>query len=326
MKAIVLTRYGSPGVLRLMEVPQPEPADDEVLVRTRAAAVNDWDWCLMRGKPFYIRLLCGLRKPKIEIPGVDVAGQVEAVGQEVTRFRPGDAVYGDLSASGFGAFAEYVCAKETALALKPAGMTFVQAAAMPHAAMLAVQGLRDEGRLREGQTLLINGAGGGVGTLGLQVAKSMGVDEVAGVDSSGKLDTMRSLGFGHVVDYTTEDFTRSGRRYDLILDTKTNRSVFSYLRALSPNGTYVTVGGLPGRLLQTVLLGPLIGKLSKKSVRLLALRPNEGLDYLNELFEAGKIQPVIDGPYDLSELPEAIRLFGEGRHFGKVVISLEAGS
>jgi len=323
MKAILLTEYGSADTLQLREVAKPIPEDDEVLLRTYAAAVNDWDWGLVRGAPFYIRLLCGVLKPKINIPGVDVAGQVEAIGRNVTQFKPGDDVYGDLSECGFGAFAEYVCAKENALALKPAGMTFLQAAAMPHAAMLAIQGLRDQGRIEAGQTLLINGAGGGVGTLGLQVAKSIGV-EVTGVDSSEKLDMMRRLGFDHVIDYKKEDFTQSGRRYDLILDTKTNRSVFRYLRALTLNGTYVTVGGRTGRLLQALVLGPLIGRLLTKRVCVLGLRPNKDRDYLNELFEGGKIEPVIDGPYELSEVPKAIQRFGEGSHIGKLVISFDA--
>lgn len=325
MKAIVFTDYGCSDSLQLKEVAKPIPKADEVLIKTHAVAVNDWDWCLMRGTPFYIRLLCGLRKPNVNIPGVDVAGQIEAVGQNVTRFKPGDAVYGDLSGCGFGGFAEFVCAHENALALKPASMTFVEAAAMPHAAMLALQGLRDEGHLQAGQTLLINGAGGGVGTLGFQVAKSIGV-EVTGVDSTNKLAMMRSLGFDHVIDYTNEDFTQSGRRYDLILDTKTNRSVFSYLRALNPNGRYVTVGGYTASILQTLILGPVISALSSKHARILGLKPNKDLDDLNVLFEAGHIAPVIERFYELSQVPEAIQRFGEGRHKGKLVISLETTS
>jgi NADPH:quinone reductase-like Zn-dependent oxidoreductase len=322
VKAIVLTEYGSVDALRVEDVPKPVPESSEVLIKTRAFAVNDWDWCLMRGSPFYIRLMFGWLRPKVAIPGVDVAGVVETVGRDVTRFRPGDAVYGDLSENGFGAFAEYVCADEGAVAAKPAGMSFVQAAALPHAAMLAIQGLRDRGRLEAGQALLINGAGGGVGTLGLQIAKAIGV-EVTGVDSTVKLETMRALGFDHVIDYTREDFTRSGRRYDLILDTKTNRSVFRYLRALNPNGRYVTVGGHTGRLFQTLIIGPLIRLLLKKEARVLALEPNKDLNEINTLFEAGGLDPVIDGPYELADLPEVMQRFGEGRHHGKLVISLE---
>lgn len=320
MKAMVFTEYGSPDELRLREVAAPAPEDDEVLIRVAAASVNDWDWSLVRGKPFYIRLLAGLFKPRITIPGVDVAGRVEAVGQKATRFQPGDEVYGDLSECGLGGFAEYVCAPERALAHKPVAMGFVEAAALPHAAMLAVQGLRDLGRLQPGQKLLINGAGGGVGTLGVQIARSLGVEDVTGVDSAGKAEMMRSLGFAHTIDYRQEDFTNTGGRYDLILDAKTNRSIFAYLRALTPEGRYVTVGGLTSRLLQVFILGPTLRLFGKKRVGLLALKPNKDLEYLNELFEAGKIRPVIDGPYELAELPEALRHFGDGAHLGKVVV------
>jgi NADPH:quinone reductase-like Zn-dependent oxidoreductase len=323
VKAIVFTKYGSPDVLQLSEVAQPTPKDDEVLIKVHTASVNDWDWGLVRGKPFYIRLLCGLLKPKITIPGVDIAGQVEGVGRNVKKFQPGDEVYGDLSECGFGGFAEYVCAQENALALKPASMTFVEAAAIPHAAMLAVQGLCDTAQIQPGQKLLINGAGGGVGTLGVQIAKAIGVEEVTGVDSPSKLEMMRSIGFEKTIDYTQEDFTKNGQCYDLILDTKTNRSIFEYKRALNPNGIYVTVGGATARLFQAFLLGPMVRLFSKKSICIVALKPNKDLDYMNELFEAGKVKPVIDGPYKLSEVPEAIRHFGEGNHKGKIVITLE---
>jgi NADPH:quinone reductase-like Zn-dependent oxidoreductase len=325
LKAVVLTKYGSPYDLQLKEVETPTPKDDEVLIKVKAASVNDWDWCLVRGTPFYIRLLCGFFKPKVRIPGADIAGQVVETGKDVSQFQPGDEVYGDLSENGFGGFAEYVCAPVSALALKAKNMTYIEAAAIPHAAMLAVQGLRDLGKIQPGQKLLINGAGGGVGTLGVQIAKSIRV-EVTGVDHSSKLDMMRSLGFDRVIDYTKEDFTESGRRYDLILDTRTNRSVFKYLRALSPRGTYVTVGGSTGRLFQAVLLGPMIRKITNKNIRVLGLKPNKDLDYFNELFEAGKVKPVIDGPYQLSEVPEVTQRFGEAVHMGKLVISLESTS
>ena len=229
-------------------------------------------------------------------------------------------MYGDLSGK-WGGFAEYVCASENALALKPASMSFEEAAAIPQAAMLAVQGLIDKGKIKPGQKLLINGAGGGVGTFGVQIAKLYGV-EVTGVDSSGKLDMLRSMGFDHVIDYTKEDFTKNGQRYDLILDVKTNRSIFDYARALSRNGIYVTVGGSIARLFQALLLGPLISLISKKHIRIVALKPNKDLAYMNGLFEAGKIKPVIDGPYKLDEVPEAFRLFGKGDHKGKVVITM----
>jgi NADPH:quinone reductase-like Zn-dependent oxidoreductase len=321
MKAVVYDRYGSPDVLALREVETPTPKDDEVLIRVRAVSINDWDWGLLQGTPFVNRLLYGLLKPTKTILGSDIAGRIEAVGKNAKRFRVGDEVFGDLSGK-WGGFAEYVCAPEPALALKPASMTFAQAAAIPQAGMLAVQGLRDRGRLRSGQKLLINGAGGGVGTFAVQIAKLWSA-EVTGVDSSAKLDLLRSMGFDKVIDYTQEDFTRGGVRYDLILDVKTNRSPFDYLRALSSDGVYVTVGGSMARLLQCSVLGPLLALASKKAIRVVALKPNKDLGYLSELFEAGKVKPVIDRLRQLSELPEAMRYFGAGRHKGKVVITLE---
>ena len=322
MKAIVYTKYGPPDVLQLKEVAKPTAKEGEVLIKVHAASVNDWDWGLMRGKPFVTRLLFGFLKPKVNILGVDIAGQVEEVGRNVKKFQPGDEVFGDISECGFGGFAEYVCAHENALTLKPANMTFEAAAALPHAAMLALQDLLDKGGIQQGQKLLINGAGGGVGTLGVQIAKLYGV-EATGVDSSGKLDLLGSMGFDHVIDYKQEDFTKNGQRYDLILDAKTNRSIFDYARSLSPKGTYVTVGGSMIRLFQALIMGPWISMISKKNIRIVALKPNKDLTYMNELFEAGKVVPVIDGPYKLSEVPEAIRHFGAGNHKGKVVITLE---
>ncbi len=324
MKAIVYQKYGSPDVLELKEVEKPVPKDDEVLVKVHAASINDWDWGLLQGTPFINRVENGFRKPrKYKILGCDIAGRIEAVGKNVKQFQPGDEVYGDLCMCGFGGFAEYVCARENVLALKPASMTFDEAAAIPQAAMLAVQGLRDIGQIQSGQKLLINGAGGGVGTFAVQLAKLEGVDDVTGVDSSGKLDMMRAMGFNHVIDYTKEDFTKNGLRYDLILDNKMSRSVFDYMRALSPNGVYVTTGGSMVRLLQALILGPLISMFSKKKIRLVILKPNKDLAYMNQLFETGKVKPVLDGPFKLSEAPEAMRYFGEGNHKGKVIITLE---
>ncbi len=321
MKAIVYTKYGTPDVLELKEVDKPIPRDNEVLIRIHAASINDWDWGLLQGAPFINRLLNGLLKPRKKILGSDIAGRIEAIGKNVEQFQPGDEVFGDLSGD-WGGFAEYVCARENALALKPAGMTFDEAAAIPQAAMLAVQGLRDKGQIQSGQKLLINGAGGGVGTFAVQIAKLYGV-EVTGVDSSGKLDMLRSMGCDQVIDYEQEDFTKKGQCYDLILDAKTNRSIFDYTRVLNPKGIYVTVGGFMTRLFQAFFLGPLISMICKKKIRIVGLKPNKDLAYMNELFEAGKVKPVIDGPYKLSEVPEAIRYFGEGNHKGKVVITLE---
>src|SRR5688572_21311045 len=255
LKAIIYTKYGGPEVLEIKETEKPSPNDDEVLVKVHAVSLNDWDFGLLKGD-FVNRILNGLRKPKRQILGSDIAGRIEAVGKNINKFKAGDEVYGDLSGQ-WGGFAEYVCAPEKSLALKPARMSFEEAAAIPQAAMLAVQGLIDKGKIRSGQKILINGAGGGVGTFGIQIAKLYDV-EVTGVDNAGKLDMMRSMGFDHVIDYKKEDFTKNGKRYDLILDVKTNRSIFSYARALSRDGVYVTVGGSLPRLLQALVLGPLI--------------------------------------------------------------------
>lgn len=319
MKAIVCAQYGGAKGLRLQEVEKPQPKENEVLVKVHAVSINDWDMGLMQGD-IINRTFNGFSKPKRQILGSDIAGHVEAIGKNVTRFKPGDEVYGDLSGA-WGGFAEYVCAKETALALKPATMSFVDAAAIPQAAMLAVQGLIDKGNIKEGQTLLINGAGGGVGTFGVQIAKQFGV-EVTGVDHTCKLNMMRSLGFDHVMDYTKEDFTRTGRQYDLILDAKTNRSLFAYARALRPNGKYVTVGGSIPKLLQSLLLSPWVALTKKKRMGVVVLKPNKDLGYMNELYEAGKVKTVIDGPYTIDNFAEAFRVYEKAEHKGKVVITI----
>ena len=320
MQAIVMERYGGPDVLKLRDVEKPSPKADECLVRVHAASINDWDWELLRGAPLN-RMMNGLFKPRLRILGCDVAGQVEDVGANVRTFRRGDEVFGDLCASGFGAFAEYVCAPEASLARKPAGMTFVEAAAIPQAGMLAVQGLIDVGRIKSGQKVLLNGAGGGVGTFALQLAKLHDV-EVTAVDSAGKLDMLRAMGADHVIDYRQEDFTKLSRRYDLILDTKTNRSPWAYARALNSGGIYATVGGSIPRALQALALGPLISRVSRKHIRLVILKPNKDLAYMSELFESGKLRPVIDGPCKLADIAEAFRLFGTANHKGKIVVTM----
>jgi NADPH:quinone reductase-like Zn-dependent oxidoreductase len=322
MKAIVYERYGPPDVLQLKEVEKPTPKDNEVLIKVHAASVNSWDWELLRGKPFVNRLLFGLLKPKIKILGVDIAGRVEAVGRNVKQFQPGDEVFGDISGCGWGGFAEYVCARENALVLKPASMTFEEAAAVPQAAVMALQGLRDKGQIQPGQKVLINGAGGGVGTFAVQIAKSFGA-EVTGVDSTRKLDMVRSIGADQVIDYTKEDFTKSGQRYDLILDVAAYHSIFDYKRALSPKGIYIMIGGSSARIFQVMFLGPWISMIGSKKLGILAHKPNKGLDFMKELFEAGKVAPVIDRRYPLSEVPEAIRYLEKGHAQGKVVITLE---
>jgi NADPH:quinone reductase-like Zn-dependent oxidoreductase len=322
MKAIVYTRYGPPDVLQLKEVEKPTPKDNEVLIKVHAASVNDWDWGLLRGKPFMNRMVFGLLKPRTKILGGDIAGRIEAVGRNVKQFQPGDEVFGDLSGCGFGAFAEYVCARENALVLKPASMTFEEAAAVPQAAVLALQGFRDKRQIQKGQKVLINGAGGGAGTFAVQIARSFGAD-VTGVDSTSKLDMMRSIGADHVIDYTQEDFTKNGQCYDLILDFAAHHSIFDYKRALSPKGIYVLVGGSSARMFQIMFMGPLISMTGSKKIRVLMHKPNKDLVFMKELFEAGKVNPVIDRRYMLSEVPEALRYFGEGRAKGKVVITLE---
>jgi len=321
MKAIVYTKYGPPEVLELIEVEKPTPKDDEVLIKVHAASVNDWDWGLLRGQPFVNRLIFGLLKPKTKILGCDIAGRVETIGRNVKQFHPGDEVFGDISGCGWGGFAEYVCASEDALVLKPASMTFEEAAAVPQAALLALQGLRDKGQIQPGQKVLINGAGGGAGTFAVQIAKSFGA-EVTGVDSTSKLDMMRSIGADQVIDYTQEDFTKNGQRYDLILDFAAHHSIFDYKRALSPRGIYVMVGGSMARIFQALFLGPWISMTGSKKMGILALKPNKDLAFMKELLEAGKVIPVIDRHYPLSEVAEALRYFGEGRAKGKVVITM----
>jgi NADPH:quinone reductase-like Zn-dependent oxidoreductase len=322
MKAIVYERYGLPEVLESKEVKKPTPRDDEVLVKTHAASVNDWDWGLLRGTPFANRLIVsGLLKPKIKILGCDISGRVEAIGRNVKQFQLGDEVFGDISRSGWGGFAEYVCVRDNAVALKPTSITFEEAAAVPQAALLALQGLRDKGQIQPGQKVLINGAGGGAGTFAIQIAKSFKT-EVTGVDSTRKLEVMLSIGSDHVIDYTKEDFTKSGQRYDLILDVAAYHSIFDYKRALNPKGIYVMVGGSNTQAFQGFLMGPFISKTGSKKMGVLMHKPNEGLAFMKELLEAGKVKPVIDKRYPLSEVPEALRYFGEGQARGKIVITV----
>ncbi|MDH3711391.1 MAG: NAD(P)-dependent alcohol dehydrogenase [Cyclobacteriaceae bacterium] len=322
MKAMVFTKFGPPqSVLQLQEIPQPKPQDHQVLVKIHTSAINDYDWSMVRGKPYLYRLMYGLGKPKIPVPGMELAGTVEALGPEVTSFKKGDQVYGDTSAYGFGTFAEHLCIHENALVHKPANMSFEEAASISHASMLALQGLRDLGKIQEGQQILINGGGGGVGTFGLQIAKQYNA-EVTGVDTGEKLNMMKDLGFDYVLDYRQQDFTRKGQQYDLILDCKTTRSPFAYLRSLKPKGRYITVGGALPRLLQMFLLKGFINRFSQKTLDILPLKPNKGLEYINQLYENDQIKCIIDGPYPLSEVPRAIQYFGEGKHAGKVVISV----
>jgi len=321
MKAIVQYQFGSPDVLNLEEVEKPMPRDGEVLIKVHAVSVNRSDWEGLIGKPLYARI-GGPRKPNYKILGSDIAGRVEMVGRNIQQFQPGDEVFGEML--GYqGGFAEYACALEKRLVRKPAAMTFEEAAAIPQAAVIALQGIRDKGQIQPGQKVLINGAGGGAGTFALQLAKLYGA-EVTGVDNTGKLDFMRSLGADHVIDYTREDFTKNRKQYDLILDVIAHRSIFACQRALRPNGSYFVVGGSVGAMFQILLLGPWIRRTSGKNIRILLVQPNrKDLVYIMELCEAGKVVPVIDRRYPLSQVPEALRYLGAGHAKGKVVITVE---
>ncbi|MEH7226812.1 NAD(P)-dependent alcohol dehydrogenase [Bacillus sp. JJ1566] len=322
MKAMVYNKYGTCNVLKLKEIDIPALKQNEVLVKIHAVSVNSWDWDLLRGKPFLARL-GGLLKPKYKILGADIAGRVEAIGREVNHISVGDEVFGDISWCGWGGFAEYVSVNAEALTLKPANMTFEEAAAIPQAGVLALQGLRDVGQIHVAQKVLINGAGGGVGTFALQIAKLYGA-EVTCVDSKKKLDTLKSIGADHVIDYNEEDFTQKGQFYDLILDVVGTRSIFDYKRVLNPKGTYVMVGGSMSLILQLLLLGRMIYKNEGKEMAILVHKPNSNdQNYLKELFVAGKLVPIIDKRYSLSQVPDAIRYLGEGHAKGKVVVCVE---
>ncbi len=323
MKAIVYRCYGSPDVLEFEDVEKPTPADDEVLVKVHAASVNPLDWHYMRGSPYIMRLASGLGAPKDSRMGVDFAGTVEAVGNNVTRFKPGDEVFGGRG----GAFAEYVTVPEDrALALKPANMTFAQAASVPIAGVTALQALRDKGKLQPGQKVLINGASGGVGTFAVQIAKSFGA-EVTGVCSTRNVEMVRSIGADHVIDYTQEDYTESGRRYDLIIDNVGNHSLLANRRVLSPNGIFVIVGGPKGNWLgplmspvKALMLSPFVGQ---EFVMILAQLRKDDLAILGDLMQEGKVTPVINSRYRLSEVSMAIRHSEEGHARGKIIIDLE---
>ncbi len=320
MKAIVYTQYGSPDVLQLKEVERPTPSDNEVLVKIHAASVNYGDWAALIGSPFLVRLMNGPLRPRKKILGDDIAGRVEVVGRNVKQFQPGDEVFGF---SHFGAFAEYRCVTEDYLARKPANISFEEAATVPIAATTALQGLRDKGQIQSGQKVLINGASGGVGTFAVQIAKSFGA-EVTGVCSTRKLEMVRSIGADHVIDYTGEDFTSSGQRYDLILALGGYLPISDYRRALRPEGIYVCTGGSMAQYSQALLLGPLISMMGSKKMGVMFPTPNQkDLALLMDFFEAGKVVPVIDRRYTLSEVPEALRYFGEGYTRGKIVITVE---
>ncbi|MHA2003159.1 MAG: NAD(P)-dependent alcohol dehydrogenase [Candidatus Thorarchaeota archaeon] len=323
MKAIVIPKYGGPEVLKYMEVDKPTPTENQVLVKVHAASLNASDVEVMRGS--WAGRLGGPMRTKHKILGTDIAGTVEAVGSNVTKFQPGDEVMGDLLyPNGYGAFAEYACALEKILALKPANMTFEHASTYPEAGIIALQSLRGKREIQPGQKVLINGAGGGMGSFGIQIAKYYGA-EVTGVDSAIKLEMMKSIGADHVLDYMETDFTKTGERYDMILDTVSRRSFRSYRRALNSNGMLIIVGGNRRALFRAFILGPLISRMGSRSygINPIDKDPMEDYEILAELFEAGKVVPVIDRRYPLSEVPEALKYLEAGLALGKIVITME---
>ncbi len=337
MKAAVYEKYGPPEVLEIREVDKPVPKDNEILVKISAACINYNNLVRLSGKPFLARMMgVGLFRPKYTIPGNDIAGRIEAVGRNITLFKPGDEVFGDISVSGQRAFAEYACVPEHELVLKPANLSFEEAAAVPESALVALQALRDKGKIREGMKVLIYGASGGIGTFAVQIAKSFGA-EVTGVCSTINLDMVRAIGADHVVDYTKEDFAKNGIRYDLIVATAGYRSIFDYNRALAHGGIFVATGGsmkgphAMSQIFQPMFIGPwiaLFGKLSArnagKKLGSLSLKINrEDLVFLKELLEAGKVKPVIDRCYPLHEVVQALRYYEEGHARGKVVLTVE---
>jgi NADPH:quinone reductase-like Zn-dependent oxidoreductase len=325
MNAIVYTKYGPPDVLHLVEVKKPALNDDHVLVKVYAASINAGDWHMLTANPFPMRLMgVGLFKPKNTILGADIAGCVEAVGRNVKQFRPGDAVFGDVFGLGSGSFSEYVSVPESALAVKPSNVSFEEAAAVPVAAVTALQGLRDQGHIQPGQKVLINGASGGVGTFAVQIAKAFGA-EVTAVCSTRNLEMARSIGADHVIDYTKEDFTQNGQQYDLILAANGYHPLSAYKRALTPKGIYIFVGGLPKQTCQSLFLGPLISKRDGRKMTSVMKRANQkDLLLIKDLLEDGKIRPVIDECYPLSKTSEAFRYFEKGHARGKVVITIAA--
>lgn len=322
MQAIVCDKYGSPDVLVLKEIEKPFPTENQVLVRVHAASLNFGNVVLLKGKPFLARLAFGLTRPKYSIPGGDIAGTIEAVGKGVKRFRVGDEVFGDLSGCGWGGFAEYVAVPEHAIALKPTNISFEEAAATPMAGVTALQGLRDKGKIKSGQKVLIYGASGGVGTFAVQIAKSIGA-EVTGVCSTRNLEILRLIGADHIIDYTKDDFTQNEECYDLILGVNGSNSISAYKRILKPNGNFVHVGGSESQLFQTLVLGPFVSMTGNKKISSLLQRANQkDLNYVKELLETGKVKPIIDKRYKLNEITEAFKYFQEGHAQGKVVITI----
>ena len=319
MKAFQATKYGQPlEVLNLVDLPKPKPGPSEVLVKIHATAINDWEWAMVTGRPWAYRPLMGFTKPKNPVPGMELSGVVEAVGDEVKNFKSGDAVFGDTSDHGFGSYAEYISISEKALHLKPDSISFEDAAALPHASLLAWQAFVDYGKLKEGENVLINGGGGGVGALGFQIAKALGAGRIDGVDTGPKMEMMKSLGFEKVMDYKNVDFVKEGEKYDFILDCKSSRTTSQLSKALNKSGRYVTVGGTPGRVV-SLALSNLFGN---KRFMVLPLKPNKGLDNILRLVLEGKLENRIEGPYPFEEIPRLLQRFGHGLHTGKIIAKI----
>ncbi len=317
MKAITLSAYGNPEDLKLEDLPIPQPKENEVLIKVHATAVNDFDWSYVRGIPRVYRLFFGLFKPKSPIPGMELSGTIEALGNNVSAFKIGDRVFGDISDYKWGSFAEFIAIDARAVTIMPESMSFPEAAAFPHASMLAYQGLVELGKIKNHQKVLINGAGGGVGTFGVQIAKLYNC-HVTGVDTGNKLEMMKSLGFDETIDYKKEDFTKNGIKYDLILDARSTRNPSDYERALKKDGTFVTVGGDVPKLIR-ILFRSMLGK---KNMKMLSLKANKDLAIINHLYEEGKIKAIFEKPFPLEEAANAVRYFGEAKHSGKVIISV----
>ena len=321
MKAFVCNQYQSFDEMSISDIQIPQPEKDEVIVKVHFTTINDFDWSMVQGYPKLYRLLFGLRKPKNPIPGMELSGTVHAVGSEVEKFRAGDEVFGDISGTGWGTFAEFARIKQESLELKPDFISMEDAACLPHAGLLAYQGLVELGKIKEGDKVLINGAGGGVGTLAIGIAKQYGC-HVTGVDSEEKLSMLVTKGYDDVLDYKTTDYTMTGDQYDLILDTKTGRLPQEIRRALKDNGRYVTVGGTTMKLIQAASQSIIMNRVSGKQILVLGLKPNRGIGNLLKMYLEKQIKPKIDGPYPFEEIPELLKYFGEGKHQGKVLIKV----
>jgi len=324
MRALSYNKYGNPEkVLEIVELSTPEPKPNEVLVKVYATTINDYDWSLVNGKPYLYRLMFGFWKPKKSTPGIELAGVIVKIGSQVKLFKEGEAVFGDISDYGLGSFAEFCCINEKALLKKPDNISMEEAASIPHAAGLALQAFKQIGGLNDGQKILINGAGGGVGYFAFQLAKRFNC-QTSGVDSAEKIEVLNHLGYDRLIDYKKENFTRNGEKYDIILDCRTNKPAYSYLRSLSSGGKYITIGGKIQGLLGVYLFGKIISLFFDKKMEVLALKPNHGLDEVLELIKEKKIKIQIDGPYRFEEIPRLIQYFGEGKHLGKIVVKMDS--